>query len=37
MALTLVHEKADEVVARLYADYCRHAAPPARGGTAPRR
>jgi len=28
MALTLVNEKADEVVARLYADYCRNAARP---------
>jgi acid stress-induced BolA-like protein IbaG/YrbA len=27
MALTLVNEKADEVVAALYADYCRNAAP----------
>jgi hypothetical protein len=26
MALTLVNEKADEVVATLYADYCRNAA-----------
>jgi acid stress-induced BolA-like protein IbaG/YrbA len=26
MALTLVNEKADEVVAKLYADYCRNAA-----------
>jgi hypothetical protein len=25
MALTLVNEKADEVVASLYADYCRNA------------
>ncbi len=31
MALTLVNEKADEVVAQLYGDYCRNAAPaPAR-------
>lgn len=31
MALTLVNENADEVVARLYADYCRNAGhPPAR-------
>ena len=37
MSLTLVNEKADEVVARLYADYCRSAAPPARGGTAPKK
>jgi len=28
MALTLVNEKADEVVAKLYGDYCRNAAPP---------
>ena len=34
MALTLVNEKADEVVATLYADYCRNAVPPARGKTA---
>jgi hypothetical protein len=27
MALTLVNEQADEVVARLYGDYCRNAAP----------
>ncbi len=27
MALTLVNENADEVVARLYADYCQNAAP----------
>jgi hypothetical protein len=25
MALTLVNEQADEVVARLYSDYCRNA------------
>jgi hypothetical protein len=25
MALALVNEKADEVVARLYSDYCRNA------------
>jgi hypothetical protein len=31
MALTLVNEKADEVVATLYADYCRSAGPPAKG------
>jgi hypothetical protein len=31
MALTLVNEKADEVVATLYADYCRNAGPPAKG------
>jgi hypothetical protein len=29
MALTLVNEKADEVVAQLYADYCRNAGPAA--------
>jgi len=29
MALTLVNEKADEVVATLYSDYCRQAGPPA--------
>jgi acid stress-induced BolA-like protein IbaG/YrbA len=29
MALTLVNEKADEVVAQLYGDYCRNAPPPA--------
>ena len=28
MALTLVNEKADEVVAALYADYCRNAGRP---------
>jgi len=28
MALTLVNEKADEVVAKLYADYCRNATRP---------
>ena len=27
MALTLVNEKADEVVAKLYSDYCANAAP----------
>ena len=31
MALTLVNEKADEVVPALYADYCRNAAPAAAG------
>lgn len=30
MALTLVKEKADEVVAQLYSDYCRNAAPAGR-------
>jgi hypothetical protein len=36
MALTLVNEQADEVVAKLYADYCRnagHAAAPRRSGS----
>jgi len=33
MALTLVNEQADEVVARLYGDYCRNA-PPAGGSKA---
>lgn len=33
MALTLVNENADEVVAKLYADYCRNAGPA--GGKAP--
>jgi hypothetical protein len=27
MALTLVNEQIDEVVAKLYGDYCRNAAP----------
>ena len=36
MALTLVNEKADEVVARLYADYCRNAGPTRMHGTARR-
>ena len=36
MALTLVNEQADEVVATLYADYCRNAVPPARGKPAPK-
>lgn len=36
MALTLVNEKADEVVATLYADYCRNAGLPARSAPAPR-
>lgn len=35
MALTLVNEKADEVVPKLYADYCRNAAPVS--GKAPAR
>ena len=36
MALTLVNEQADEVVAKLYADYCEKAgyAPPAKSGNA---
>jgi hypothetical protein len=40
MALTLVDEQADEVVAKLYADYCRNAAlaqAPARGATKPKK
>jgi hypothetical protein len=36
MALTLVKEKADEVVPALYADYCRNAAPTAAGKPAPK-
>jgi hypothetical protein len=36
MALTLVNEQADEVVARLYADYCRNAGLAAGGKPAPR-
>jgi len=36
MALTLVNEQADEVVARLYGDYCRHAAPAAASKAAPK-
>ena len=35
MALTLVNEKADEVVAQLYADYCTNAGT-GRGGQARR-
>jgi hypothetical protein len=33
MALTLLNEQADEVVSKLYSDYCRNAdvAPPAKG------
>jgi hypothetical protein len=34
MALTLVNEKADEVVAQLYADYCRNAGLTANAGPA---
>ena len=37
MALTLVNEKADEVVAQLYGDYCRNAAPPPASKAAPKR
>jgi hypothetical protein len=36
MALTLVNEKADEVVPTLYADYCRNAGPGAAGKAAPK-
>jgi hypothetical protein len=36
MALTLVNEKADEVVAQLYADYCRNAGLPANPKPAPK-
>jgi len=36
MALTLVNEKADEVVATLYSDYCRNAGLPARNSPAPK-
>ncbi|HYC14154.1 MAG TPA: hypothetical protein VEC75_07885, partial [Stellaceae bacterium] len=36
MALTLVNEKADEVVPALYADYCRNAAPAAARKPAPK-
>jgi len=36
MALTLVNEKADEVVPTLYADYCRNAAPAAARKPAPQ-
>ena len=36
MALTLVNEKADEVVPALYADYCRNAAPAAARKPAPQ-
>ena len=37
MALTLVNEKADEVVAQLYGDYCRNAAPPPANRAAPKQ
>ena len=36
MALTLVNEKADEVVAKLYGDYCRNAGLSARGQAVPK-
>jgi len=36
MALTLVNEQADEVVARLYGDYCRNAAPAGVSKAAPK-
>jgi hypothetical protein len=36
MALTLVNEKADEVVAQLYSDYCRNAGLPANPKPAPK-
>ena len=36
MALTLVNEQADEVVARLYGDYCRNAAPAGGSKAAPK-
>lgn len=38
MALTLVNEQADEVVAKLYSDYCDKAgyAPPAKGAKSPK-
>jgi hypothetical protein len=36
MALTLVNEKADEVVASLYADYCRNAGTPAAKKASPK-
>jgi len=36
MALTLVNENADDVVARLYADYCSNAGGPAPARAAPR-
>ncbi len=37
MALTLVNEQADEVVATLYADYCRNAGLAEPKGTAPKK
>ena len=36
MALTLVNEKADDVVAKLYADYCSNAGLSARGKAMPK-
>jgi hypothetical protein len=36
MALTLVNEQADEVVATLYADYCQSAGHPAARNPAPK-
>ena len=36
MALTLVNEQADEVVAKLYADYCRNAGLTAGNKSAPK-
>jgi ABC-type amino acid transport substrate-binding protein len=36
MALTLVNEQADEVVARLYGDYCRNASPAGGSKAAPK-
>ncbi len=37
MSLTLVNEKADEVVAQLYGDYCRNAAPAPAPRAAPKK
>jgi hypothetical protein len=37
MALTLVNEKADEVVPKLYADYCRNAGPRPANRPAPKK
>ena len=36
MAVTLVNEQIDEVVAKLYGDYCRNAAPAAKAKAAPK-
>ena len=36
MALTLVNEQIDEVVAKLYGDYCRNAAPAGVAKAAPK-